>query len=241
MTECVLCTVYGRPGPPRDAEVGLACLDCLRMLDEDLQLLGQLAGGLPAALGIRSSGGGAGHAPPGPRLPVSLDALSLMGPGSAKGRASGALPPAFLLREWATAWALCRSIGGSVERPEYATTPDGRIYLAETGVRDLAAWLQLRLDWAAVYAAELPRFAREVHQCVRAVRRVTGEATGRDARPLGWCPTVTDDGELCLAPLSVSAWADTITCPRCSAVYRRGESDWDWLFHLPRTLHLARR
>lgn len=240
MTECALCRVYGRPGPPREPEDGQACRDCLQLLDEDLGVLGRLAGGLVAALAPRSSGGGAGHSPAGPRLPVSLDALSLLGPGSNAGRASGALPPAFLLREWASAWALCRSIGAGLPR-EYATTPDGRVYLAETGVGDLAAWLQLRLDWANVYAAEFARFAREVHQCVRAVRRVTGEATGRDLRPLGWCPTVTDAGELCLAPLSVSAWLDTITCPRCAAVYRRGESDWDWLFHLLRTLDLTRR
>lgn len=238
MIACQLCPVYRRPSPYAEAEIGVACSGCLRLLDEDLDQLAGLALGLPDALPRRSRpGGGGGHSKPGPRLPVELDALSLLGPAN---RGKGALPPAFLLREWATAWALLRGLDRSAIEREYATTPEGRTYLPASGTRELSNWLRRRLTWAAERHGEFPRFAREVHQAVAAVRRVTGEATGLDQRPVGWCPAEVE-GSLCRAPLSASSWDDLIRCPRCGAKYDRRRGEWETLTQKIRDLGLTRR
>lgn len=235
---CTVCPVFGRPGE-HEAEIGVACSACVGLVDADLVQLVKLVAALPGALDpMRSKAGGGGsfHQKPGSRLPVQLDALALLGPGSRSG-SPGALPPGFLLREWATAWAILRRY--TVEVPEYEVTADGRIWLAIVGVPDLAAYLRARLVWAADRLADFPRFAREVHACVRAVRLVTGEVTG-EARPIGWCPQVVDDdGRFCHAPLSASTWDDAIDCASCSTTYPR--SSWPELGRLMRDLSLTRR
>lgn len=242
MIACSLCSTYGRPGR-HEATVGVSCAACLGLLDADLVQLVTLVSALPDALSpLRSKlgGGGSFHQKPGPRLPVQLDALSLLGPGSRNGHRDGALPPGFLLREWATAWALMRSFAGG-ER-EYQLTDDGRIFLPVAGVPALSAYLRARITWAAEHQTDFPRFAKEVHICVAAVRRITGEVTGLDARPIGWCPTATDDeGTMCLAPLSASAWQNVIQCPACSTKFDRARGDWDRLTQLLRDNRLTRR
>jgi hypothetical protein len=245
ITACQLCAAFRRPSPYNEAETGVSCPLCLAQLDAELDDLAGLALALPEALAPRSrsssGGGGSSHAKPGPRLPVDLEALSLLGPASRVTKAT-ALPPAFLLREWATSWAILRALDRSAVEREYATTPEGRTYLPARSVRELSNWLRRRLPWAAEHLGDFPRFAREVHQCVTETRRVTGEMTGLDQRPVGWCPSaVNDQGDLCRAPLSASAWDDLIRCPSCGAKYDRRRGEWETLTQRIRDLGLTRR
>lgn len=241
MTGCQVCAVYRRPGATREPLYGRACAECLGQVGADLRQLTTMYVALPTALAPRRSGGGTGHQPPGPRLPVSLDALALLGPGSRTAYRTGdALPPGFLLREWATAWAVLRGLEHRIGPKEYATTVDGRVWMPVVGVPALAGWLIARLEWAAG-TSDFPRFAREVHACAGHVRRVTGETVGA-TRPVGWCPAAVDeDGTLCLAPLSASTWVDVIECPSCSAKYDRGRGDWERLYQVLRDNGLTRR
>jgi hypothetical protein len=227
MSACTSCAVYRRPGQ-REAVHGHTCQDCVDQVLVDLAELVKLVDALPTALTLRKAGGGSGGNPnkPGSRPPVSLDALSLLGPGN-RVRAGDPLPPMFLLREWALSWALLRVLDGF--EAEYATTNDGRPYMPIVGHVALAAFLSGRVEWAGGLF-DFPRFARELRQCVVATRQVSGELVG-SARPIGWCPALLDQDteERCLAPLSASTWVDIIDCPRCSAQYDRARGDWDRL------------
>lgn len=232
MTACQLCRTFRRPArEPRTADHGRTCRICLDVVRADLVQLGQVARELPALLPPRTTGGVAGHAPAGPRLPVSLDALNLLGPGSRTGHGTGGpLPPGFLLREWATAWAIARGLRVRIGPKEYAATPDGRIYLPVVGAAALAAWLLDRLDHLAHTQSEFTRFAQEVHSSLTGARRVAHD--GASARPVGWCSGGTDDGDQCMAPLSASTWVDVIACPACGRRYDRRRGQWADLVQL---------
>jgi len=244
MSTCALCQLYRRPGkvPP---EVGVACLVCLDLLDRDLAAMPELCRALPAMLAPRASGGhSGGHRAPGPRLPVSLDALSLMGPGSILAPAAGGLiPPLVLLRDHATAWAVMRAVTAAVEAREYELGHDGRPVL-HGSVESLVAYLRVRLEWAAAAMGSFPTFARSIVVTTRQLRAVAGSATPGPAGALqvGWCPApgqTTD--ELCHAPLYADTWADVIRCPACGAEFHRAAGGWDILARSMRADREARR
>lgn len=241
MIACSLCQVYKRPRPHRPREVGLSCGACLQLLDDELLVIARLHEIPDEALAPRGGGASSESArpKPGPRLPVSLDALALIGPGSTTGREGGALPPAFLLREWASAWAMLRALG--VHGPkEYGETADGRTWLPVSGVPDLVAWLRQRLPWAAD-GHLFPRFAVEIHATAEALRRLAATMTGAVERQIGWCPGRTATGDLCLSPLIASTWADVIVCSGCATRYDRRRGDWETLVQALRSQGLTRQ
>lgn len=222
MNVCRLCPKFRRPGKSLPAETGSVCRICLEVVDQDLVDLDHLAPAIPDALEPRTSGGGAGHAPAGPRLPVSLDALNLMGPGA---------DPAGLLREYATNWAVSRGLFGvPAEWREYRTAPNGRIVLPVTGLAGLVTWIRDRLGQLA-HHHDFPTFAGRVHTVLAQIRRVVID--GAYPRPAGWCPAgINDEGDQCMAPLAASTWVDVIACPGCGARYDRARGQWDALVQL---------
>lgn len=225
---CSTCAVYRRPGPAREIVHGRTCQECVDQVLVDLAELVKLVDALPTALTLkRQLSGNMGPNKPGSKAPLSVDALSLLGPGNRLGRPGDPLPPLFLLREWALSWALLRVLDGF--KAEYELTKDGRPYLPIVGHMALASYLSGRVEWAGGLG-DFSRFARELHQCVVATRMVTGELVG-SAKPIGWCPEVVegDDGARCMAPLSASTWIDIIECPRCGKQYDRARGDWDRL------------
>lgn len=240
MIACSLCQVYKRPHPHRPREIGVSCLGCLALLDDDLVQLAVSWHVLDEALEPRGAAPSESRRPkPGPRLPVSLDALDLLGPVSSPGRTGGAVPAAFLLREWATAWAILRGMG--VHGPkEYGETADGRVWLPVAGVPAIAGWLRARLTWAAE-GHLFPRFAVEVHATATALRRVAATMTGAVERQIGWCPGRLPTGDLCLSPLVASTWADVIACSGCATRYDRRRGDWETLVKALRSQGLTRQ
>jgi hypothetical protein len=228
-----VCAVFNRRIAVTEQVV---CEECIVAVDDEMLLLDQLCAGLPEALlpVRRGPANGARYVKPGSRPPVSIEALSLLGPGN---RAGNELPPpSTLLREWATRWAIVRSISG-FER-EYIITGAGLQVLEVEGVPDLIAWMRDRLLWAAESAGDFAMFVRELRTCVRLVQRVSGWVVGAEERPIGWCPVVVGD-DMCRAPLNASAWDDVILCPKCKSKFHR--SDWPRLNQILRENGLVRR
>ncbi len=235
---CVLCPVYRRPGLPREAVIGVSCEQCLSMLQADLLDIDVLSQHLEEALTPVKKAGGGGPRKPASRPPVSIAALSMRASSNRHG--NDALPPEFLLREWATVWAFLRGVGWG-ER-EYVLTVDSKVYVPVVGITGLSLWLRDRVEWAAEYLGEFPRFAKEVRRCVEALIPVTGELAGGLARQIGWCPTqVNSDGVLCMAPLMATTWAEEITCNTCNTTYPRAGGGWGRLAEKMRERGLAGR
>lgn len=230
---CVVCPVFNRPDQTTDSRV---CEACVQSVDDDLVALVRLVEALDDALhpARGAPANGARYSKPGPRLPLNLEALTLLGPGNRNG--NDPLPPADLVREWATSWAVTRSLTGFPG--EYALGADSVPVLEVTGVRLIVGWLRDRLLWASETVSEFPRFAKELHASVKQVQRVTGEAVGLDRRPIGWCPTEGNGGQ-CLAPLSASAWDNEIECSGCGTRFSR--ADWPQLQQVLREQGLVRR
>lgn len=212
-TNCVVCT-------KRPPEWGLVCAPCtsrmrdqLRDLVEEYALLDATPG---SSTGQRVSG--TRTAP----LPVRLDVLSLVGPGSANVHVDrrdehddqiGELPTATWLLQWVIDW---RDYRGQTEE------------LPGLSITAMTRWLEHRLDWAADEHPAVDDFASELAAQVRALRGVNRAGEPSDRSKVGPCPQQLADGDTCRTTLYMHDRIDFITCGGCGAEWQR--RNWPWLF-----------
>jgi hypothetical protein len=210
---CTLCVVYRRE--PIYAERPQVCEWCRTRLDRDLALLAGTYAMLPAALIPGASTGQHVSGTRTPPLPVRVDALSLLGPGSAavadtNGDQTGALPTAVLVDQWATDWRDTRLQGERLPAPTVARLVD---------------WLRARLDWACDHHPAVDEMADEVRRHLGELRRVVEGAT-RPGVGLGACPR-PDDGGTCGGRLAMDELdIDLIRCHGCGHCWARRGGGW---------------
>lgn len=189
-----LCRICLRPAtaPPHPG--------CVARLDEALAELPGLYRALASVLlpgtvpaGARVSGS---RTPP---LPVALGPLSLRARGGIVG----------VLADWEDAvrsaleWPE-RPLRGSIEH-----TVDGTV-----------AFLRAQLLWICDAFEPAAEFAHEIRHLVAQCRCCLGERS--DARVIGYCPAVLDDGTECGRPLRASPESEVIRCT-CGASWLRAQ------------------
>ena len=194
----VRCDVCGRPGTYH------MCAGCIRRTDDDLSgipgLYAALEESLEPSWGMctdpRVTGGGRVGSP----LPLRLEPLSL--------RANGGIVS--VLRYWETEW---RMVLGWTATPFRGTV--------EQSINGAVKFLRANLQWCADAYPGRGEFARSVRDWSAACRlQVNGPG---DARLIGVCPTVADDGVVCGTSLWADPYAERIECRGCRVVWRRGE------------------
>lgn len=192
---CVTCVVLRPKGKPREPNTPNVCDGCRERLDQDLQALPDAYAlvDVEPVRGMSEIRSRAFESRP----PLSITALSLLGPG-------WDTPPAILIA-WAGDWA---------NRLDH--TAPGET-LSET-----ARWLWVRLSWACgnhpnvdEFASDLRRIAGELHA-----------HTGRDrGERVGNCPRQYGDDH-CNTPLYVDPYVDEIECSRCHQKWKRKAGEW---------------
>lgn len=214
---CVVC----QRRPP---EWSLCCAGCTSRMRDQLAALVDEYARLDATPG--SSTGqrvsGTRTAP----LPLRVDVLNLVGPGSAHVHVDrreehddqvGELPPLVWLDQVVRDWRDTRGQGE---------------HLPGTTITQMTAWLDRRLDWAADEHPAIDEFAAELAGQLRTLRGVNRAGEKPDAEFVGYCPADAVDGP-CGQPLYANPWYAVITCG-CGAEWRRDQ--WE---HLAATLNAA--
>jgi hypothetical protein len=221
---CTLCAAL-RPNlerrPPNQPPV---CDGCRTRVDTDLAELPAAYNALPdwlvpgrtgaqRAIGFES------------RPPLSIQPLSLIGPGSVVISTQGWFkpddqiglpPPVTLLHYWTLDWITTR---GQRETPPPRT------------IDDLVRWLLHRLEWAYVNHPDIARFAADVNATARTVR-AAAQANTTKGEPAGSCPHIIKDSRhqnpdrVCGAPLHVDPYVTKIKCERCGTVWDRLTGGW---------------
>ena len=131
--------------------------------------------------------------------PLSVDALSLLGPG-------WDTPPARL------AW-WCRDWSETLQQ-----APPG-----ET-VTETTRWLLARLDWACNEHDAVDEFATDLRQLAASLRPYAGADDG--GHPAGECPRTLPGGDMCQTRLYATAYASVLRCPRCKQEWNRSSGGW---------------
>lgn len=212
---CVICT-------RRPPEWSLCCAGCTQRMRHNLLALVDeyaLLDARPgASTGQRVSG--TRTAP----LPLRLDVLNLVGPGSATvtdphADQTGDLPTLVWLEQWVDDW---RDVRGQGEH-----RPDPII----TG---LVSWLLRRLDWAADEHPAIDEFARELGKQLGALRAANRTDEPKPERQeVGLCPQLLDHGQVCGTTLYRYPRLSNIVCDGCGGEWRQGPQ-WLWLAKLIR-------
>ena len=207
---CVIC----QRRPP---EWSLGCTGCKsRMRDQLRELVDEYA-----LLDARPTGG-AGERVSGTRaapLPVRVDVLNLVGPGSpavtaeidpATGRPYddqvGELPTLVWLEQWCRDWRDARGQGEQLPEPT---------------ITGMTRWLDRRLDWAADEHPAVDEFAAELGKALRLLRGVNRAGDRPESMFIGYCPADATDGP-CGEPLYANTRYAVIVC-RCGAEWRRDQ------------------
>lgn len=210
---CIVCPVLYPAGKPRMPQWKPVCESCRvrvrRELGEIPEAYARVADNIEAAqvaAGERVSGS---RTPP---IPVRLDALNLIGPGSEY--VTGLAPiqdqigdptPVVALERWVRDWMESGAPGQTVPQ----------LYVAS-----LVGWLLVRLDWALDQHPAIDEFASEMNQLLRTLRGVARSGRDRGER-VGHCPAELRDGSACGTRLYVDPYADHIQCGRCSSDWPR--------------------
>ena len=179
---------------------------CETRAGEQIRELGALYGRLASVLahGAAPCGGGRVTASKTAPLAVTLQPLSLRGPGGIVGE------PQVIEDAWrkALGWTVA-AWRGSLEE----TLPH------------VIKFLGNNIGWACDAYEEVPEDLRVVS---RLHGQVTSAITGeRDVRvPIGCCPIIIDEtaDELCGAKIRMSPWAPTIRCTTCGTTW--GKENW---------------
>lgn len=194
----VQCLICRRVGARR------VCGWCVTHVDDDLIAIPALYAALDESLepswGLRTdprvSGGGRSGSP----VPLRLEPLSL--------RANGGIVS--VLRYWESEW---RSVLG------WSPTPfRGSV---EQSIKGAVHFLRSNWPWCADEYPEPDEFARSIREWTAACRvQVNGPG---DARMIGVCPMVADDGVACGTSLWADPFAERIECRGCRTSWARVE------------------
>lgn len=204
---CVICT-------RRPPEWGMVCSGCKVGMRQDLQQLITEYALLDATPGASTSQrvSGTRTAP----LPLRVDVLNLVGPGSAHvtdphGDQEGDLPPLVWLEQWVRDW---RDVRGQGEHLPSAT------------MTELVGWIDKRLDWAADEHPAVDDFAAELGKQVRTLRGANRSGDEPEGRRLGPCSQILDDGRPCGTMVYLVERLAFITCRGCGAEWHRRSLAW---------------
>jgi hypothetical protein len=174
---------------------------CYRCQDAADTALAALPGYYTRLGDVLAPGGGVSDRVSGskqPPLPARLGPLSLRGPGGIVGVLSRHED------DWraALAWSP-RPFRGSVEQT----------------VGAVVVFLRNNWPWAVAEHPNPQTFADDVRSLVAACRYELDQRS--DARPIGTCPTIGEDGETCKAMLWADPYLAEIRCWRCRTVWGR--------------------
>lgn len=194
----VKCMICRRTGARR------VCGLCLAHVDIALTSIPALYAALEESMepswGLRTDPRVTGGGRVGSPLPLRLEPLSL--------RANGGIVS--VLRYWETEW---RMVLGWTATPFRGTV--------EQSIKGAVHFLRSNWPWCADEYPAPDDFARSVREWSAACRlQVNGPG---DARLIGVCPTVADDGVVCGTSLWADPYAERIECRGCRVVWRRGE------------------
>lgn len=193
--QCVIC---------RRSNSRRVCGACLGRTDDDLESIPRLYESLGEAMepswGIRAegrvSGGGRTGSPP----PLRLEPLSL--------RAHGGIVS--VLRFWEADW---RAVLGWTAAPFRGSV--------EQTVAGCVKFLRSNWPWCADDHPQPEEFAANIREWTAACRlQVYGPG---DARLIGVCPTVAEDGVVCGTSLWANPFAEKIECRGCKSTWSRTE------------------
>ncbi|MEV5953747.1 hypothetical protein AB0M11_08210 [Streptomyces sp. NPDC051987] len=135
------------------------------------------------------------HAAPGPRAPIDLDVVDLLGRG-----------------EVVTTMEAWRTDVQRVRWPHHAPPP-------ADGLMAACRWLAMELDWVVANYEQAPDLARDVRQFEGTILTVVGDPPPRP-KVVGKCVALTDDaGTVCGADITHLAGQTRLTCRACHTVY----------------------
>lgn len=187
-----MCTLCGRP--PAETTHGA----CLTALDGHLQRIPVLYAALHTVLEPGSSAGARVSGTRTPPAPLRVEPLSLLCRGGIVS----------ILGTWETDWRQRRGLSTNPARADREQLLAGDQVLA-----DIVRFLRAHLAWATAEHPAVDEFAGEVRQITAACRAALGMIT--DARRIGQCPAVLDNGRTCGRVLYADPYSDEIWCDRC--------------------------
>lgn len=135
------------------------------------------------------------HAAPGPRAPIDLDVVDLVG----RGEITAAM------ENWRTAVQRARW-------PHHAPPP-------ADGLMAACRWLAMELDWIVDNYEPSADLARDVRRIEATILAIVGDPPPRP-KVIGQCVAITDDaGTVCGADITHLTGQTRLTCRTCRTVY----------------------
>jgi hypothetical protein len=217
---CILCAAR-RPAKQTGLEHGHCCHSCADWLKVSLADIGHYAAEAACFITRTESGTGSGPATFGSRPPINVEAID---PELAlvelnQGDPSSAVPILEALEMWERAIREDRGYGpygpASADRMPKSPTSATETAVTLTGV---LSFLAAQLDWIVTEKTfGLEEFADHVRRSAAVLRRWSTEDVQLGTRIA--CPTVTDEGDSCGAPIRVSTDGDPVLCRRCGRTW----------------------
>lgn len=217
--ECVLCASR-RPPRQTKLEHGHCCATCAQWLEGGLEDIGQYAAEAAAFLTRTESGTGSGPTSFGSRPPINVDAID---PELAlvelnQGDPSSAVPILEALEMWERAIREDRGFGPYGPASALRLTEAGQATVTACTLTGVLRFLTGQIDWIVTEETfGLEEFADHVRRSVAVLRRWSSQETQIGTRIA--CPTVTDEGHACGAPIRVSTDGDPVLCRRCGRTW----------------------
>lgn len=217
---CILCAAR-RPAKQTDLEHGHCCHSCADWLKVTLADIGHYAAEAASFITRTESGTGSGPATFGSRPPINVEAidpeLALIELNA--GDPSSAVPILEALEMYERSIREDRGFApygpSSALRLASATPRATETAVTLTGV---LSFLAGQLEWIVTEETfGLEEFADHVRRSCAVLRRWSREDVQIGTRIA--CPTVTDEGDSCGAPIRVSTDGDPVLCRRCGRTW----------------------
>ncbi len=217
---CILCAAR-RPAKQTELEHGHCCPSCAAWLSSTLTDIGHFAAEAAAFIARTGSGTTSGPATFGSRPPINVEAidpeLALIELNA--GDPSSAVPILEALEMWER--AIREDRGFAPYGPSSAVrlrSGDRRATETAITLTGVLSFLGSQIDWIVTEETfGLEEFADHVRRSAAVLRRWSREDVQIGTRIA--CPTVTDEGDSCSAPIRVSTDGDPVLCRRCGRTW----------------------